>query len=79
MPEPPTGVMFFIFGTADIEVNWTVPTLDNLRGQRRTYYVKVYSNDSCRGEIQVNESSVLVNASVGIVRGLPQDIAVSIL
>ena len=78
VPEPVTGLLIDAFGTADFEVNWTAPTLDDLRGQRPTYYVKVYSGNNCRGEIQVNEPSALVNASVGIVRGIPQQIAVSV-
>lgn len=78
MPDPPTGVMPLIFGTADIQISWTVPTLDSLRGQRKTYYIKLYSNDTCSNEIQVDEPLVVLNASVGVMRGISQDIAVSV-
>ena len=73
VPDPPTGVTYYVFGTADIQINWTVPSSEDLRGQNRTYYVRLPN-----GEIQVDDPSVLVNASVGVLSGTFQDIAVSI-
>ena len=79
MPDPPTGVNYFVFGTADIQISWTEATFDRLKGPTpATYYVKVYSsNGTCMGELQVNELSVVVNASVGVTHGDIQDVAVS--
>ena len=77
VPDPPTGVSFFVFGTADIQITWTMPNRDSLRGRSQTFYVKLFSNDTFTGEIQVDQPSVLVNASVGVVSGRTQDIAVS--
>lgn len=80
MPDPPTGVTSFVFGTSDIQINWTSSSMDSLRGpiDSLTYYVKVYNNGYCSGELGVQEPSVLVNESVGVIRGVPQDIAVRI-
>ena len=25
VPDPPTGVSFLVFGTADVQVSWTMP------------------------------------------------------
>ena len=78
VPLPPTGVMALVFGTADIQIRWTPPSLESLKGQSQTYYIKLYSNDTCNEVIQVDEPVVLLNESVGVIPGAPQVIAVSV-
>ena len=78
VPDPPTGVNHIAFGTADIQLNWTEPTFDRLKGETPTYYVKLYSsNGTCTGSLQVDQPWVEVNASVGVTQGDSQEVAVS--
>ena len=68
---------FLAFGTADVQISWTMPIPLTLRGANQLFYVKIFDNGTLRGELQVDEPSVLLNASVGVVSGCPQDIEVS--
>ena len=77
VPLPPTGVNPLIFGTADIKISWTASPLESLKGQSQTYYIKLCNNDTCT-VLQVDEPVVLLNASVGVIPGAPQAIAVSV-
>ena len=77
VPNPPTGVSYLPFGTADFQIRWEMPSRNTLRGPGQTFYVQIFDNGSLRGELQVDELSVLVNASVGALRGRVQDIVVS--
>ena len=77
VPLPPTGVNPLIFGTADIKINWTASPLESLKGQSQTYYIKLCNNDTC-SVLQVDEPVVLLNASVGVIPGALQTIAVSV-
>ena len=74
VPDPPFGVAFLVFGTADVQINWTLPiSVESLRGHRRAFYVRLPN-----GELQVDTPTVLVNASVGMIPGVTQDISVSV-
>lgn len=77
VPDPPTGVSFLVFGTADVRVSWIMPDYLSLRGADQLFYIKIFNNGSLRGELQVDEPSVLLNASVGVMSGCTQDIVVS--
>ena len=77
VPDPPTGVSFLVFGTADVQVSWTMPDPASLRGAHHHFYVKIFNNGTLRGELQVNEPSILLNTSVGVMSGCTQDIVVS--
>ena len=66
-----------MFGTADILISWSMPNPHTLRGPGQTFYVQIFYDGSLQGEVQVDELSVFVNASVGVVSGRDQDIAVS--
>ena len=77
VPSPPTGVSFVPFGTADIQIRWAMPNPDTVRGPGQTFYVQIFDNGTLRGELQVDELSIFVNASVGVISGLVQDIVVS--
>ncbi len=77
VPDPPTGVSFLVFGTADVQISWTMPNSLSLRGDNQLFFVKIFNNGTLRGELQVNETSILLNASVGVVNGCTQDIEVS--
>ena len=79
VPDPPTGVSYKVFGTADILISWSTPSPDALRGHRKTYYVKILLDGTTRGVLQVNEPSALVNASVGVANGRTHDFVVSYL
>ena len=66
-----------MFGTADILISWLMPSPSSLRGYRKTFYLKILLDGTTRGVLQVNEPSVLVNASVGVANGRTHDIVVS--
>jgi hypothetical protein len=54
-----------------------MPNYLSLRGDNQLFYVKIFNNGTLSDELQVNESSVLLNASVGVMSGCTQDIVVS--
>ena len=66
-----------VFGTADIQISWSMPNPHTLRGPGQTFYVQIFYDGTLRGEVQVDELSVFVNASDGVVSGRVQNIAVS--
>ena len=66
-----------VFGTADILISWSMPSPRTLRGPGQTFYVQIFYNGTLQGEVQVDELSVFVNASDGVVNGRVQNIAVS--
>lgn len=68
---------FLVFGTADVQISWTMPNSSTLRGANQLFYIKIFDNGTLRGELQVDEPFVLLNASVGVVSGYTQDIEVS--
>ena len=65
------------FGTSDLLIRWSMPFPFTLRGPGQTFYVQVFYEGTLRGEVQVDETSVFVNSSVGVVSGRVQNIAVS--
>ena len=77
VPSPPTGVTFVPFGTADIQIRWAMPNPDTVRGPGPTFYVQLFDDGTLQGELQVDELSVVMNASVGVVSRRVQDIVVS--
>ena len=54
-----------------------MPNPYTLRGPGQTFYVQIFDDGNLQGELQVDELSVFVNASVGVVSGHVQDIVVS--
>ena len=68
-----------VFGTADIRISWSMPDPLTLRGSEsdETFYIQIFSNGTLQGEVQVNELSVFLNSSVGVVNGRVQNIVVS--
>ena len=54
-----------------------MPNPDTVRGPGTTFYVQLFDDGTLLGELQVDELSVVVNASVGVVSGHVQDIVVS--
>lgn len=66
-----------VFGTADILIRWSMPDPLTLRGSGQTFYVQIFYDGTLRGEVQVDELSVFLNSSVGVVNGRVQNIAVS--
>ena len=65
------------FGTSDLLVRWSMPIPLTLRGPGQTFYVQVFYEGALQGEVQVDETSVFVNSSVGVVSGRVQNIVVS--
>ena len=65
------------FGTSDLLIRWSMPFPFTLRGPGQTFYVQVFYEGTLRGEVQVDETSVFVNSSDGVVSGRVQNIAVS--
>ena len=77
VPDRPIGVISETFGTSDLLIRWSMPSPFTLRGPGQTFYVQIFYEGTLRGEVQVDETSVFVNSSVGVVSGLVQNIVVS--
>lgn len=71
------GVMSEAFGTADIRIHWNRPDPLTLRGRYETFFVRIFYGGTLRGEVQVDDPTVLLNSSVGVVNGRTQNIVVS--
>jgi hypothetical protein len=65
------------FGTADLLIRWSMPDSNTLRGPGQTFYVQIFYDGTLLGEVQVDELSVFLNSSVGVMSGRVQNIVVN--